>query len=616
MASKIFLSIAGALSTTFVLAQYPAHQLPAFRTQAEKQLMLEQAQKAQKSPFGKTGFTFPGKVRYPGEFEESQAVCISWSYDYDNLGNVTGVDTSSEWGYVSAQLAKYISDELPVWIRVPAASDTLKIHAKMQSLGWPLTHNYKFFIAEGEGWWIRDFGPNGVYIGDKDSLAIIDIKYYDGRDIDNVYPKTIASHLGVQNYESMLYGEGGNLMADGFGRVFFSDIVDYANEMILGWDSVQTIDTLMNLFGATHPINLRALECDGGTGHIDLYVKLADEQTLFIMEYPSEVTAIDKKIINDNYQYLTTLKSTYNRPFRIIKFPMPTGDAGIYNRKTCSQIDDDARTYINGITLNKTYLYPSYSNDVTGNKQQTAEATAMFQKHLPGYKVIPIDARYVSPAGGSIHCITMQIPADNPVLIWHPSIDGYNHLTNPLPIEAKITNRSGIASAVCKWKKRTASTWNTLTLTAGANDMFNGTITPGPLTASDTIDYYIEAVTNNGKTAVKPITAPDGFYTIYYKPYATGLSNEIVPKNYVFGAYPNPAATEVYIPFQLIDDGSIEIKITDITGRETETKQLGKLNVGLHKQSVQVNHYPNGVYFYTVYQNGTTIGTRKFIIKH
>jgi agmatine/peptidylarginine deiminase len=491
MSSKKLLLFSSIFFASAAFAQNQNHKLPAYRTAKEQQLAIEHSRQNQPSVFNKTGFVFPGKVRYPGEFEESQAVCISWSYDYDNMGNVSGIDTSSEFGLVSAQLAKYISEELPVWIRVTTASDTVKVLAKMQSLGWPLTHNYKFIITAGDDWWIRDFGPNGVYIGDKDSLAFIDIHYYDGRDLDNIFPKTLAASMGISNYESSLYAEGGNLMADGFGSVFFSDVVNDVNNLILGWDSIQTIDSIVNLFGASHPINLKALQCDGGTGHIDLYTKLVDEQTLLVMEYPTVVTAIDKKIIEDNYQYLTTLRNTYNRPFRIIRIPMPTGDLGTYNLKTCNQIDGDARTYVNGLTANKTYIYPTYSDNMDGNQAQTNTATALFKKYMPGYKIIPIDARAVSPLGGSIHCITMQIPADNPVLIWHPSIDGYNNITTTYPIEAKITNRSGIASAKCKWKLKTATTWNSLALTAGANDLFTGNIQPGVLTVSDTIDYYI-----------------------------------------------------------------------------------------------------------------------------
>ena len=604
-------------TTSNLLAQYPAHKLPAYRTQHEIQLMLNNRKLTPNGGFGKTGVVMPGKVRYPGEFEESQAVCISWNYEYDNNWNVIGVDTSTEYGYISAQLTKYISDELPVWIRITTAADSTKILAKMANLGWPLTNNYHFMITPGDDWWMRDFGPNGIYWGDADSLAFVDVKYYDGRDLDNDFPKAVASYLGVRNIVSALNAEGGNLMSDGFGRVFLSDVVDEANEFILGWDSTQTIDTLSALFGATYPINLKQLKCDGGTGHIDLYTKLVDEQTLFVMEYPSIITATDKKIIEDNYQYLTTLRTTYNRPFRIIRFPMPTGDNGTYNLKSCSQINSDARTYINGITLNKTFIYPSYSDSVTGNQAQTAEATALFQKHMPGYKVIPIDARAASPGGGSIHCITMQIPADNPVLFWHPTIDGFAAIQTSYAIEAKITNRSGIASAVCKWRLRNTGTWNTVSLAADAQGVFRGTIIPGALTINDTLDYFLEAVTNNGKTAVKPITAPEGYYTLQFKGYSTGLTNELITaKNHLFAPFPNPATDELTLTYQTLTKSNSTFSITDITGKEVLLVTKPTTFAGLQSQVIDVRGLNSGLYFCTLILNGERIDTRKFIIKH
>ncbi len=611
-----FLIIILCLGTT-VVAQNTQYKLPAYRTEKERELMLQNRKVNNPPVFGKADISLPTNIRYPGEFEESQAVCISWSCDYDNNGNITGVDTTSEYGFISAQLAKYISDELPVWIRIPFASDSLRILGKMNTLGWPLTQNYRFFVTTGDDWWMRDYGPNGIYWGDKDSLAFIDLKYYEGRNFDNDFPKTLAAAMGIPNYETTLNGEGGNLMADGFGRVFFSNVMDQANSVINGWDSTQTIDSLSKLFGASHPINLRTLECDGGTGHIDLYTKLVDEQTLFVMEYPSVVTAQDKKIIEDNYQYLTTLKTTYNRPFRIIRVPMPTNDNGTITRKTCNQIDADARTFVNGITLNKTYLYPSYSNDVNGNKQQTKDATALFQKHMPGYKVIPIDARAASPAGGSIHCITMQIPADNPVLFWHPSIDGYGAIAPSFPIEAKITNRSGIAVATCIWRKRGSNIWNPAHLTMDSTGIFRGNIVPGALTTSDTIDYYLEAITNNGKIATKPITAPEGYYTIQFAGYNTGTNELAVKaKNHVFAAYPNPANTELTIPFQLIQNANISISLMDITGKEIMQINKNNIPAGLQHESIDTYAIPNGLYFYSLTVNGERIDSRKIIIKH
>ncbi|MES2559010.1 MAG: agmatine deiminase family protein [Bacteroidota bacterium] len=616
MLRKSLAIVALLAASTSLFAQYPAHKLPAYKTTKEIQLATEH-KTVDKQVFGKGGFNMPAKVRYPGEFEESQAVCISWSPDYDNLGNIIGVDTYSVYGYVSAQLAKYISDELPVWIRVPFAADTLKVKGFMNQLGWPLTHNYVFFVTAGDDWWIRDYGPNGIYLGEKDSaLAFVDLKYYDGRDFDDKYPKTIANYMGIPNFESRLYGEGGNLMADGFGSVFFSDMFVTANSQQRGWSSAQTLDSITNFFAATQKANLKSLQCDGGTAHIDLYTKLIDEQTLLVMEYPGVVTAVDKKTIEDNYQYMTTLKSTYNRPFRIYRFPMPTGDTGTYNLKTCNQIDGDARTYLNGITLNKTYLYPTYSDDRDGNKVQSAQAQALYEKYLPGYKVIPIDARAVSPGGGSIHCITMQIPANNNVLFWHPSVDGFQPIQASYAIQAYITNISGIATAECKWKVRGTASWNTVTLTSDTTGLFTGSISPGTVTATDFIDYYLTATTNNGKTAMKPITAPQGYYTIRFTEIPTATEDlEVRAKNYLYGAYPNPATSSITIPYQLTQAANTVITIIDITGKEIKRIERNNVSTGITNEEVDVANMHAGIYFYTLYANGYRIDSRKFIVK-
>ncbi|MES2778874.1 MAG: agmatine deiminase family protein [Bacteroidota bacterium] len=616
MLRKSLLITALFASSFSLFAQYPAHKLPAYKTTTEIQLATER-RTTDKHVFGKGGFIMPAKVRYPGEYEESQAVAISWSPDYDNNGNIIGVDTYSVFGYVSAQLAKYISDELPVWIRVPFAGDTLKVKAFMNDLGWPLTNNYVFLITTGDDWWIRDYGPNGVYLGDKDSaLAFIDLKYYDGRDNDDIYPKVLANYMGIQNFESRLYGEGGNLMSDGFGSVFFSDMFMDANQQQRGWNQTQILDSITNLLGATRNVKLQGLQCDGGTSHIDLYTKLIDEQTLLVMQYPSIITAADKRIIEDNYQYMTTLKSTYNRPYRIYRFPMPTGDTGTYNRKNCAQIDGDARTYINGITLNKTFIYPTYSDDFDGNKTQSAEAQAIYEKYLPGYKVIPIDARAVSPGGGSIHCITMQIPANNNVLFWHPSVDGFQPIQANYAIQARITNISGIATAECKWKLRGTSTWNSVTLTSDTTGLFTGNITPGTVTSTDFIDYYLTATTNNGKTAVKPITAPDGFYTIRFTENPTAVEDlEVRAKNYLFGAYPNPASSRLTIPYQLTQTANTVISIMDITGKEIKRIERSNAQSGLTNEEIDVTQMHTGIYFYTLYANGNRIDSRKFIVR-
>jgi len=603
---------------------FPQFKLPAARTQKEKMLIQQHPSKDQVF-FGKTGFQMPANVRYPGEFEESQAVLISWAPDWDNSGNVIGVDTYSVYGYISAQLAKYLSDELPVWIRVPFAKDTLSIKNWMTVLGWPLTTNYRFYIFPEDDWWARDFGPNGIYYGSKDSVGFIDLKYYQGRDNDDKCPIYLSQKLGYQNFTSTLNGEGGNLMSDGFGKIFFSNVITEENSTpgihSPIWSSQKTLDSIRNLFNDTGLISLMKLNCDGGTGHIDLYVKLMDEQTLFVSKYPDTVTSTDKQTIEDNYQYLTTIKSIYNRPYRIYRIPDPTRDDGKYNI-SCDSLNFDARTFINGVTANKTFIYPSFSDDIDGNKAQTAQVTALYQKLLPGYKIIPIDSRNITTngGGGAIHCITMQIPAENPVLFWHPSIDGKQPIQSSYHIIAKITNHNGIANAKCFWRKRNDGHYTSFNLTDSAG-YFIGDIQPGNLTTQDWFIYYLSATTNDGKTAVKPITAPEGYYQVYFVDSTNNLTlgvnnvDRITEKNYLFGAYPNPASNAFVIPFDLIENASVKIVVTDILGKELITISKNNLQAGMYKETFDANGLNNGVYFYSMYVNDIKLSTRKLVIQ-
>ncbi len=599
---------------------------PAARTLKEKQLMLQQTPITDPFGFGKTGgFQMPSNVRYPGEFEESQAIAIAWAPDFDKNGNIIGVDTYSTWGYVSAQCAKYISDELPVWIRIPFAKDSFSIKNMMINEGWPLTKNYKFFVMPGDDWWMRDFGPNGIYYGSKDSVGFIDLKYYAGRDFDDKFPIYLSQVLGYKNFTSTFNGEGGNLMTDGFGRIFYScvftDVNTTSGTHFPKWSLTQTNDTIKNLFNDTSLINLPTLNCDGGTGHIDLYVKLMDEQTMFVAKYPDTVTSGDKKIIEDNYQYLATMKSIYNRPYRIYRIPDPTRDDGLYNI-TCSQMDFDARTFINGVTANKSFIYPSYSDNVDGNKAQTAQVTALYQKLLPGYKVIPIDSRDLTNngGGGAIHCITMQIPAENPVLFWHPSVDGKQPIQSSYHIISKITNNSGIKTAQCYWRKRGDGPYYRVIQLTDSAGYYVGDIVPGNLTTQDWIVYFLTASTNNGKNASKPISAPEGYYRMYFVDSMDNLSlginkiEQITEKNYLFGAYPNPANNSFTIPFDLIETADIEISITDILGKEIYHVNKTKVSPGLYKENFDATELNNGVYYYTLKLNGEKLSTRKLLI--
>jgi hypothetical protein len=80
-------------------------------------------------------------------------------------------------------------------------------------------------------------------------------------------------------------------------------------------------------------------------------------------------------------------------------------------------------------------------------------------------------------------------------------------------------NRSGIASAVCKYRYKGAASWDSAAFSKADDTTFTSAIPNARLTG--TIEYYLAATSNNGKSMTKPTTAPAGFYSF-------GFSNSIV----------------------------------------------------------------------------------------
>jgi hypothetical protein len=90
---------------------------------------------------------------------------------------------------------------------------------------------------------------------------------------------------------------------------------------------------------------------------------------------------------------------------------------------------------------------------------------------------------------------------------------------------------------------------------------------------------------------------------------------EVQAKNYLYGAYPNPASDKLTIPYQLTQNANTVLSIMDITGKEIKRIERSNTPVGLTNEEVDVTSLHAGIYFYTLYANGTRIDSRKFVIK-
>src|SRR5690606_32041641 len=152
-------------------------------------------------------------------------------------------------------------------------------------------------------------------------------------DNDNAFAEFLGDQVGYKNVKTNIYAEGGNYMTDGFAKTYHSSRIINVNTFDTTyhnpvWTNQQVLDSLHYAWAADSIITTPELACDGGTGHIDMYLRLLDEQTFAIMEYPSLVPAIDKNTSNNVITRLSNKTSTYNRPYRIFTMPMPAGSNG------------------------------------------------------------------------------------------------------------------------------------------------------------------------------------------------------------------------------------------------------------------------------------------------
>lgn len=293
--------------------------------------------------------------------------------------------------------------------------------------------------------------------------------------------------------------------------------------------------------------------------------------------------------------------------------PVPTGDNGEYDSTTCQLFSADPRGFLNGLTINKTFIFPAFSDSTTGNREQTEQAKQLYQKYLPGYNVIPFDARNLTPMAGAVHCITMQVPAENPIRFTHKAWRDNVEQRTEYPIAATIKNKSGVANSTLFWRIKGSSTWNSQTLTSNGTE-FTSAI-PGDTSAQEqTIEYYISATSNNGKTSVLPIVAPNGYFSFTYGKTVVLSVDNIVGAE-VQTPFPSPASTELNIPIHLQQNGNVQITLYSVTGESVAHYNLGAMLYGTSIPRISVAGIQPGVYALSVSVNAIPVATKKVILQ-
>ncbi|MFN0156603.1 MAG: agmatine deiminase family protein [Bacteroidota bacterium] len=509
-------------------------------------------------------------VRAMAEYEEIDGIIVRWAYGTQNL--------------LLSQITDAAQEEGKVWIMVrPGTSDSTNIKTYLAGRNIPLT-NLDFVSVNTNSIWCRDYGPWTVYDVTNDSIGILDFRYNRPRPQDDLIPVALASRWNLPLYQTLqspdsLVHTGGNFMVDGFDRGFSSELIINENPH----QTSATIDSAMRRYsGLSSYIKMDPLPYDV-IHHIDMHMKLLDEETLLIGEYP--VNVADYAVIESTVDYLETLVGPYGRPYTIIRIPMPPDAQGRYPNN-----GSDYLTYTNSVIINKTVLVPIYS------LPQDQLALDIYADAMPGYTILGFDCNSIIPQLGAIHCITKEIGVREPVHFAHKRILSVDDTTE-IRFEARIKARSGIDSAVVFWTSDSATTFHRLDLT-DSSGMFSATIAPQPF--GSTVWYYIQAYAGSGREVTKPLVGAAGAYSFEVVD-STTTSVEDDPQPFVFGLeqnYPNPFNPATSIRFRLPHSAEVTLKVFDVLGREIAVVFEGSIEAGAHTAIWTPTGLASGVYYY------------------
>jgi agmatine deiminase len=322
-------------------------------------------------------------LRLPAEWEPTEAVVIAWPVLYPGL-----------WSFHS-ELVAAIAPVARVDVLIPDA-----IYAPAVLAYFGDSHladsRLRFLVTASDDIWVRDYGPL-TCLEESGRRVMLDPIFDPPPKMpfanDDGLPLRYAAHERIPWRHLPLHLEGGNLWSDGRGTLITTDGL-FARNPDLPREEVTR--QLLAAVGARKLIVLPPLRMED-TGHVDVFAKLATPDTVLVTE-PRSI--VNRRTLMLTAKILRNSRSATGERYRVVTLP------GLPHYRNWGFVRVWPN-YANALTVNERVLVPTYREP-----ERDAAALAIYRRVLPTHDIIAIDAHVAANAGGTVHCLTMQIPAD------------------------------------------------------------------------------------------------------------------------------------------------------------------------------------------------------------
>ncbi len=339
--------------------------------------------------------------RLPAEWELQDAVLLTWPH--------AGTDWRrwlSEVESVYVRLVREISRREKVIL--VCADNQLRLHVRelLQSADAEL-ENVTEFICPSNDTWTRDYGPLTVLDGDQRRLVDFTFNGW-----GNKYPALLDdavnrclhaagafADVDLERVERVL--EGGAIDADGQGTVLATRH-SLQRRLREGESLEQMVSTLEGTLGIRRILWLThgCLQGDDTDGHVDTLARFCAQDTLAFVACsdPGDPQFRELEAMADE---LGTLRTAEGQAYRLVPLPTPRPRFGQQGQRLPA-------TYANFLVINGAVLVPQYDDPADPIALERLEGC------FPGRDAIGVPCLPLLQQYGSLHCVTMHLPANTP----------------------------------------------------------------------------------------------------------------------------------------------------------------------------------------------------------
>lgn len=337
--------------------------------------------------------------RLPAEWEHQAAILLTWPHEKGGWGK--------DYRHVEQTfitIAQSLSSHQNVIIGAENDRHQTEILSLLKQHSANMTRIFSY-ITPSNDVWARDHGPITVY--EEGIPTLYDFRFngwgnkYDASLDDEISQHLFESHLlkgyAFQKIDFIL--EGGSIESDGLGTLLTTSQCLQHKERNFTLSKKELEKKFTEFFGISTVLWLDhgMLLGDDTDGHIDTLARFINPHTIAYV-CCEDKTDPQFEALKQMEQNLKTFKDSNNQPYDLIPLPLPRAVFDQEGKRLPA-------TYANFLITNHQILVPTYQDPCD------TFVLNLFKKCFPHKTIVGIDCLPIIEQYGSLHCLTMQIPA-------------------------------------------------------------------------------------------------------------------------------------------------------------------------------------------------------------